>query len=117
MLFRSVDDNVDAAQTLQLLLEAAGHEVVVAHTAHGGLEAAQRLEPQLCLLDIGLPDLNGNDLARGLRMLPASKNATLVAVSGYGRREDREMSKAAGFDHYFVKPLDHDALLAVIARL
>ena len=112
-----VDDNVDAAQTLQLLLEAAGHEVVVAHTAHGGLEAAQRLEPQLCLLDIGLPDLNGNDLARGLRMLPASKHATLVAVSGYGRREDREMSKAAGFDHYFVKPLDHDALLAVIARL
>ncbi|MDR7049065.1 signal transduction histidine kinase [Duganella sp. 3397] len=112
-----VDDNVDAAQTLQLLLEAAGHEVVVAHTAHGGLEAAQRLEPQLCLLDIGLPDLNGNDLARGLRMLGASKHATLVAVSGYGRREDREISKAAGFDHYFVKPLDLDALLAVIARL
>ncbi|KQQ32381.1 autoinducer kinase [Duganella sp. Leaf126] len=112
-----VDDNVDAAQTLQLLLEAAGHDVVVAHTAHAALEAAQRLEPQLCLLDIGLPDLSGNDLARGLRLLPASRSATLVAVTGYGRREDREASKEAGFDHYFVKPIDVDALLAVIATL
>ena len=112
-----VDDNVDAAQTLQLLLEASGHEVTIAHTAHGALEAAQRIAPQLCLLDIGLPDLNGNDLARGLRQLPASANATLVAVTGYGRREDRDASKAAGFDHYFVKPLDVDALLAVIATL
>jgi CheY-like chemotaxis protein len=112
-----VDDNVDAAQTLQLLLEASGHEVTVAHTAHGALEAAQRIAPHLCLLDIGLPDLNGNDLARGLRQLPASSTATLVAVTGYGRREDRDASKAAGFDHYFVKPLDVDALLALIAAL
>ena len=112
-----VDDNVDAAQTLQLLLEASGHDVTVAHTAHGALEAAQRIAPHLCLLDIGLPDLNGNDLARGLRLLPASSTATLVAVTGYGRREDRDAAKAAGFDHYFVKPLDVDALLALIATL
>ena len=112
-----VDDNVDAAQTLQLLLEASGHDVTIVHTAHAALEAAQRMAPQLCLLDIGLPDLNGNDLARGLRRLPASANATLVAVTGYGRREDRDASTAAGFDHYFVKPLDVDALLAVIAAL
>ncbi|MET0321115.1 MAG: ATP-binding protein [Duganella sp.] len=112
-----VDDNVDAAHTLQLLLASVGHDVTVAHTAHDALEAAQRIVPQLCLLDIGLPDLSGNDLARGLRILPASADATLVAVTGYGRREDREASFAAGFDHYFVKPLDVDALLAVIAKL
>ncbi|MET0266268.1 MAG: ATP-binding protein [Duganella sp.] len=112
-----VDDNIDAAQTLQLLLEAAGHQVTVVHSAHEALEAAQAISPQLCLLDIGLPDINGNDLARGLRMLPASAGATLVAVTGYGRREDREVSAAAGFDAYFVKPVDVDALMAMIAKL
>jgi signal transduction histidine kinase len=112
-----VDDNIDAAQTLQLLLETVGHEVFLAHTAHAGLEIAQAVAPQLCLLDIGLPDLSGNDLARGLRKLPQTTNATLVAVTGYGRREDRELAKDAGFDHYFVKPVDVDGLLAVIATL
>lgn len=112
-----VDDNIDAAQTLQLLLEAAGHHVTVVHTAHEALEKAQAISPQLCLLDIGLPDINGNDLARGLRKLPASADATLVAVTGYGRREDREASAAAGFDAYFVKPVDVDALMAMIAKL
>ena len=112
-----VDDNIDAAQTLQLLLETVGHEVSVAHSAHHGLELAQAISPQLCLLDIGLPDLNGNDLARGLRRLPQSAGATLVAVTGYGRREDREQAKEAGFDHYFVKPVDVEGLLAVIATL
>ena len=112
-----VDDNVDAAQTLQLLLETVGHEVLVAHSAHRGLELAQSMSPQLCLLDIGLPDLSGNDLARGLRQLPQTAGATLVAVTGYGRREDRELAKASGFDHYFVKPVDMDGLLKVIATL
>jgi signal transduction histidine kinase len=112
-----VDDNVDAAQTLQLLLETVGHEVMVAHTAHHALEIAQSMSPQLCLLDIGLPDLSGNDLARGLRKLPQTAGATLVAVTGYGRREDREVAQASGFDHYFVKPLDVNGLLAVIATL
>ena len=112
-----VDDNIDAAQTLQLLLETVGHEVFVAHTAHAGLEIAQAIGPQLCLLDIGLPDISGNDLARGLRQLPQTANATLVAVTGYGRREDKELARDAGFDHYFVKPLDVDGLLAVIATL
>lgn len=112
-----VDDNIDAAQTLQLLLEAGGHHVTVAHTALAALEAAQASAPALCLLDIGLPDISGYDLARGLRALPHTAPATLVAVTGYGRREDRELATAAGFDHYFVKPVDVDALLALIARL
>jgi signal transduction histidine kinase len=112
-----VDDNVDAAQTLQLLLEAGGHQVSVAHTALDALEMAQATSPELCLLDIGLPDISGYDLARGLRSLPATAQATLVAVTGYGRREDREQADTAGFDHYFVKPVDVDALLALIASL
>ncbi|MYM22727.1 response regulator [Duganella sp. FT135W] len=112
-----VDDNVDAAHTLQLLLEAAGHRVVLAHNAMEALEVAQAKAPQLCLLDIGLPDISGNDLARGLRALPQTAQATLVAVTGYGRREDRDLARAAGFDHYFVKPVDVDALLTLIAGL
>ncbi|NVM77582.1 signal transduction histidine kinase/ActR/RegA family two-component response regulator [Duganella sp. SG902] len=112
-----VDDNIDAAQTLQLLLEAAGHHVSVAHSALKALELAQAVAPELCLLDIGLPDINGYDLARGLRGLPQTGRATLVAVTGYGRREDREQARAAGFDHYFVKPLDVEALMALIAGL
>jgi signal transduction histidine kinase/ActR/RegA family two-component response regulator len=112
-----VDDNVDAAQTLQLLLGASGHQVIVAHTALEALEMAQASAPQLCLLDIGLPDISGYDLARSLRALPATAKAMLVAVTGYGRRADRDLAAAAGFDHYFVKPVDVDALLALIARL
>ncbi len=112
-----VDDNIDAAQTLQLLLEAAGHQVHVGHTAMAGLELAQAHAPELCLLDIGLPDISGYDLARGLRNLQQTAHATLVAVTGYGRREDREQATAAGFDHYFVKPVDVDGLLALIAKL
>jgi signal transduction histidine kinase len=112
-----VDDNIDAAQTLQLLLQACGHQVTVAHTGLAALEAAQSISPELCLLDIGLPDINGNELARGLRELPGAAQATLVAVTGYGRREDREQATLAGFDHYFVKPVDIDKLLALIATL
>jgi signal transduction histidine kinase len=112
-----VDDNIDAAQTLQLLLEAGGHQVAVAHSALEGLELAKANAPELCLLDIGLPDISGYELARGLRALPDTAHATLVAVTGYGRREDREQADGAGFDHYFVKPVDVEKLLALIARL
>jgi signal transduction histidine kinase len=112
-----VDDNIDAAQTLQLLLEAGGHQVSVSHTALAALDMAQTTLPELCLLDIGLPDINGFELARRLRALPQTARATLVAVTGYGRREDRAQAVQAGFDHYFVKPVDVDALLALIARL
>jgi signal transduction histidine kinase/ActR/RegA family two-component response regulator len=112
-----VDDNVDAAQTLALFLEAAGHEVRVAHRAAEALELARAHAPQLCLLDIGLPDIDGNELARQLRALPQTADAQLVAVTGYGRREDQEKSIAAGFDQYFVKPMDTAKLVQLLAAM
>jgi signal transduction histidine kinase/ActR/RegA family two-component response regulator len=110
-----VDDNADAALTLKLFLEAAGHQVAVAHRAADGLELAREFRPEVCLLDIGLPDFDGNQLARRLRMMPHSAAATLVAMTGYGRQQDREASDAAGFDHYLVKPVNTVTLTQILA--
>nr|WP_229430000.1 ATP-binding protein [Pseudoduganella umbonata] len=112
-----VDDNVDAAQTLALFLEAAGHAVQVAHRAGEALELARRHAPELCFLDIGLPDIDGNQLARQLRALPQTSGAQLVAVTGYGRKEDQEKSIAAGFDQYFVKPMDTAKLVQLLSMM
>ncbi|MGZ8287771.1 MAG: ATP-binding protein [Telluria sp.] len=112
-----VDDNADAAHTLQMLLEELGHKVAIAHDAAGAIALADTLAPHVCLLDIGLPGTDGNELVRRLKSTAASASATMIAVSGYGRTEDQESSLAAGFDHYFVKPLDTAALLALLASL
>jgi signal transduction histidine kinase/ActR/RegA family two-component response regulator len=101
-----VDDNVDAVHTLQLFLRAAGHTVEIAYCAGDALELAKVFRPDACLLDIGLPDFDGNELARRLRRLPQTAGALLVAMTGYGRQQDRDTARAAGFDHYLVKPLD-----------
>jgi signal transduction histidine kinase/ActR/RegA family two-component response regulator len=112
-----VDDNVDIVNMLELFLQSNGHIVYSANTAQEAVEAARAVDPQLCLLDIGLPDMSGNALAQQLRALPGTARITMVAVSGYGRKEDREQALAAGFDDYFVKPLDTDRLMTLIARL
>ena len=112
-----VDDNADAAHTLQACLEAAGHRVSVAYTGAEALARARADAPQLCLLDIGLPDISGLALAPQLRALPGMAGALIVAVTGYGRAEDRALAAGAGFDHYLVKPLDVDALFELIATL
>jgi signal transduction histidine kinase/CheY-like chemotaxis protein len=111
-----VDDNEDAAQMLGLYLEAEGYRVTVAHDAHAALAAAGTNPPDVFLLDIGLPDMDGNELARSLRRLPHSAAATLVAITGYGQETDRARSAEAGFDHHFVKPVDMASLLAVLAH-
>jgi CheY-like chemotaxis protein len=108
-----VDDNVDAAQLLAMVLEQAGHRVAVEHHAHQALAHAQADPPDACILDIGLPDMDGNVLARELRALPRMRDALLIAVTGYGRAEDRAASLEAGFDHYLVKPVD----VATLAKL
>jgi signal transduction histidine kinase/CheY-like chemotaxis protein len=110
-----VDDNVDAVHTLQLFLGAAGHQVEIAYCAADAIELAKVFRPDVCLLDIGLPDFDGNELARRLRRLPQAAGVTLVAMTGYGRQQDRDMAVASGFDHYLVKPVDTVQLSDILA--
>jgi CheY-like chemotaxis protein/two-component sensor histidine kinase len=106
-----VDDNADAAQTVAIYLELAGHEVRTAGDGREALEAARQFQPQAVLLDIGLPGMDGFDVARALRRLPQSRDALLVALTGYGRPDDALRTIEAGFDEHFVKPADLDRLL------
>ncbi|MCC6070915.1 PAS domain S-box protein [Massilia sp. GCM10020059] len=110
-----VDDNVDAARMLAMYLEAAGHEVMVEHKALAGLQRALRDKPAVCILDIGLPDMDGNELARALRRHPDMAGALLVAATGYGSERDRENALAAGFDHHLVKPVNSSVLSGLLA--
>ncbi|HEU4372096.1 MAG TPA: ATP-binding protein [Telluria sp.] len=112
-----VDDNVDAAQMLSMFLREGGHEVAVEHGAAAVLERLERETADVYLLDIGLPDMDGNELARRLRARPETARATLIAVTGYGQEYDRSSSIAAGFDHYFVKPADPARLLALLSNI
>lgn len=112
-----VDDNVDAAHTLEMFLNALGHDVCIEHVAADALERAQRTLPQVCLLDIGLPDIDGYELARQLRAQPETAKAVLIAVTGYGQEQDRESAASAGFDHHLVKPVDTTRLAALLAEV
>jgi signal transduction histidine kinase len=109
-----VDDNVDAAVTLSMLLEANGHQVRVEHDPLEALEGALDTPPQVCLLDIGLPGIDGLELARRLRARPGTAGALLIAVTGYGQESDRQQILAAGFDHHLVKPIDIERLYALL---
>jgi len=111
-----VDDNLDAAHTLNLYLAAAGHRVEIAYNGLDALALAQVFAPQVCLLDIGLPDIDGNELARRLRGLPQTAGALLVAATGYGRQQDRDAAREAGFDHYMVKPVNTVRLGELLAQ-
>ena len=110
-----VDDNVDAAETLAMLLEAAGHEVAVEHDSRRALERARQAPPDAFLLDIGLPEIDGNELARRLRAQAETAASTLIAVSGYGQEQDRRRALEAGFSHHLVKPVDFDRLAELLA--
>ncbi|MGZ5010674.1 MAG: ATP-binding response regulator, partial [Methylobacter sp.] len=105
-----VDDNHDAAQSLSLLLTSKGHTVWLAHDGYAALEVAQAERPQVMLLDIGLPGMDGYAVARTVRLHPELKMTHLIALSGYGRPEDRELAKIAGFNNYLVKPVNFDEL-------
>jgi CheY-like chemotaxis protein/two-component sensor histidine kinase len=112
-----VDDNVDAAGMLAMLLEVQGHDVAVEEGARRALARAREEVPQVCLLDIGLPEIDGNELARQLRADPLTAEATLIAVTGYGQQQDRERSAAAGFDYHLVKPVDTEELATILAMV
>ena len=112
-----VDDNVDAASTMKMFLDAMGHEVCIEHGASGALERAKKFLPQICLLDIGLPDIDGYDLARRLRSQPETAGTTLIAITGYGQEQDRLRAASAGFDHHFVKPIDGQMLATLLTQV
>jgi CheY-like chemotaxis protein len=112
-----VDDNQDAAQTLALFLTSAGHHAHVEHTPQAAIDYVAMAAPDACLLDIGLPGMDGNELARHLRTLPQTAHAVLIAITGYGRDFDRETSMRAGFDFYFVKPIDTGKLETLLSEL
>jgi signal transduction histidine kinase len=105
-----VDDNVDSARTLAMLLELSGHEVQVAHSGPAALETVATYQPACVLLDIGMPDMNGYEVARRLRSEPRFNGVHLVALTGYGREYDRQQAEAAGFDQYLVKPVAYEKL-------
>ena len=112
-----VDDNVDAATMLQLALSGSGHAVLVEHRSIRALERAREARPQVCLLDIGLPEMDGNGLACRLRAAPETAGAVLIAVTGYGQDSDRRRALNAGFDHHIVKPVDMRRLDAILAAI
>jgi PAS domain S-box-containing protein len=112
-----VDDNIDGAESMAMLMRLRGHEAFLAHDGLEAVEAAERVEPDAILLDIGLPTLNGYEVCRRIREKPSGKDIVLVAVTGWGQQEDRNRSKEAGFDTHIVKPVDHDALIALLNTL
>ena len=112
-----VDDNVDTVTTLALLVKESGHDVRTAYDGSAVLEAALDYRPNVVLLDIGLPGLNGFEVAKQLRQQPALQNAVLVAMTGYGRESDLQRSFAAGFDHHLVKPGDFGKVLQILATV
>jgi signal transduction histidine kinase/CheY-like chemotaxis protein len=111
-----VDDNVDMAKGLARLLTLVGHDVKTAHDGPNAIEVARAHRPEIVLLDIGLPGMDGYEVASMLRHDGCCRGAVFIAISGYGQDDDIRRSKEAGFDHYLVKPIDHDALLTLVSE-
>ena len=114
-----VDDNEDSADSLAMLLEASGQTVRTAYDGLNALETLLDYSPEVVLLDIGLPGIDGYEVAKRIRMQPAHQGAVLVALTGYGQESDRQLSRDAGFDHHLVKPADFaqlERILAGVAR-
>ena len=109
-----VEDNMDAAESLKLLLQQLGHEVQVVHDGLQAVDAARSFAPDVILLDIGLPGMDGYQVASALRAIPETRSARLIAVSGYGQAKDRQLSADAGFHIHLVKPVDPSRLLEAI---
>ncbi|GIZ50466.1 hybrid sensor histidine kinase/response regulator [Noviherbaspirillum aridicola] len=109
-----VDDNPDAVEMMQMLLEASGYETASAHDCASALERASAFRPQAVLLDIGLPGTSGYEVVRRLRAMPECARAKMIALTGYGQARDRELALEAGFDFHLVKPVSVNALIAVL---
>lgn len=110
-----VDDNADAREAMGTLLQIHGRNVEFALDGHSALAAARALQPKFVILDIGLPDIDGYEVARRLRAIPGGCNARLIALTGYGQSGDLAAAAAAGFDAHILKPAQMDELLTKIA--
>lgn len=111
-----VEDSPDIAETMSLLLEEAGHQVTSVRDGPSALEKAEQMDPDLVLLDIGLPGMDGYEVARRMRENPHTRHSVLAALTGYGQASDRQLTEAAGFNAHFVKPVDFDVLKNFIAH-
>ena len=109
------DDNVDAAQTLAMILQMSGFEVAVASSGREALEMARRDQPEALILDIGMPELNGYEVARHVRQERWGQEVLLIALTGWGQPDDKEKARAAGFDHHLTKPVDLDMVERLLA--
>jgi len=112
-----IDDNKDAAESMSMLFELWGHEVVCAYDGRAALDTAAKYRPDAVFLDIGLPGMDGYEIAERLRELPESAHAVLVAITGYGQDEDRRRSREAGIDHHLVKPVAPETLYKLLDSL
>jgi len=111
-----VDDNRDSVETMATLIRLSGHEIEKAHDGETALEKAKSFKPEIILLDVGLPDMHGYEVAERLRAIPENKSLVIVALTGYGNEEDRRRARDAGFDYHFVKPVDFTALESLINK-
>jgi len=105
-----VDDSRDGGESMAMLLRVLGAEVALAHSGRHALECVDAFKPDVVLLDIGMPGMDGYEVARRIRANPANRNMSLIALTGWGQDEDRRRSVAAGFDHHLVKPADIEQL-------
>jgi CheY-like chemotaxis protein len=111
-----VDDNEDAAATLVMLLQMSGNDTAIAYDGVEALEKASVFDPQIVVLDIGLPDMDGYEVCRELRARPHGDSLIIIALTGWGQEEDRKKSAAAGFDGHLVKPVDLARLNELLAK-
>jgi CheY-like chemotaxis protein len=109
-----VDDNVDAAESLGTMLAYSGHDVRVAHGGVEALSAAREFSPNVMILDLGMPEMDGYAVARAVRSDPRFASTRLIALSGYGQPDDRRRTADVGFDEHLVKPVEHDVLNAAL---
>lgn len=112
-----VDDNADMADGMAMLLKEAGHETRISNDGHGALQAAVDYGPHVVLLDIGLPGLDGYEVARRIRMQPLLQSVVLVALTGHGQEADRQASLKAGFDYHLVKPADFANVIRILDQV
>lgn len=110
-----VDDNHDSADSLAMVLQVHGHDARPAYDGSQAIALARSFQPEVVLLDIGLPDMDGREVCRQLRALPGGPRMLIVAQTGWGRKDDQASTFAAGFDHHAVKPVDPDLILGWMA--